>query len=201
MVWVLASASAGIKAAGRRIADDRRGATAVEFGLIGTPFLLTLFAVFEIGYSFYLSTTLDYAAQAGARAVGMGTIATAKMSASDFKTQILCPKLSSVFSCSNVFVNMTVVPAGQNPTGYYSYVNAARSALNRPALDSGSLAFCPGAGTSLVTLQVLYPASFFTSFFSSTATTTFNGVKTHVLMSTVTFKSEPYAGAQAYSGC
>ena len=37
----------------RSALDDVRGVTAVEFGLIASPFLLTLVAIFQTGYAFF----------------------------------------------------------------------------------------------------------------------------------------------------
>jgi Flp pilus assembly protein TadG len=184
-----------------RGATDHGGSAAVEFGLVALPFFLALFAVFEIGYSSFLISALDYATQVAGRAVMTGAVSTSGLTSSQFKTQIVCPALPSNFNCSNVFVNMSVVTQGEIPTGYYAYVNSAVSALVQPALNNSQLTFCPGAGSQYVVLQIMYPASFLTAFFSAGATTNYNGQMVHVLMSVTTFKSEPYSGATTYVGC
>jgi Flp pilus assembly protein TadG len=185
----------------RNALSDDGGAVAVEYAIIGTPFLLALFAVFEIAFSFFQLSTLDNAVQISARAVMTGTVSTGAMSASTFKTQVVCPSLPSLFTCSNVVVNMSVVPASQSPTGYYSYVNTNSSGLIQPAIDGSNATFCPGSGSQYVVLQILYPASFITTFFAPNTTTVLNGKKVNALMATATFKTEPYAGAATYAGC
>lgn len=188
-------------AAIRRLHGDRTGTTAVEFGLLIVPFMLTLLAAFEIGYTFFLMSALDSAARGSARAVMTGAVSTAGMSASTFRTTVVCPKLPANFSCSDVFVNVTIVPAGSSPTGYYSYVNSAKSALIVPALNATANSFCPGAGGQYVVVQIMYPASYFTRLFVGQSTTLYNGKSVNVLMSTATFRAEPYSGGGAYSGC
>ena len=185
---------------GRRVAADRSGATVVEFAILGMPFFMALFAVFEVGFSYYLSAALDNAARIGERAVLTGAVSTTAMTASAFQTQVICPALPAVFTCSNVIVNLTIVPQNQSPTGYYTYLNGTSSGLDQPGLTD-TPTFCPGAGNQYVVLQVQYPASFLTAFFSSRATVVYNGKKVNSLMATATFKNEPYAGAATYTGC
>lgn len=165
------------------------------------PFMLTLLGVFEVGYTFFMMSAIDSATRGSARAVMTGAVSTAGMTASTFKSTVVCPKLPGNFSCSNVFVNMTIVPAGTSPTGYYSYVNTGRSALLVPQLNATANSFCPGSGGQYVVLQILYPANYFTALFASRSVTTYQGSKVNVLMSTATFKAEPYSGAAAYAGC
>lgn len=185
----------------RRLHGDRTGTTAVEFGLLIVPFMLTLLAAFEVGYTFFMMSALDSAARGSARAVMTGAVSTAGMSASTFRTTVVCPKLPANFSCSDVFVNVTIVPGGSSPTGYYSYVNSAKSALIVPALNATANSFCPGAGSQYVVVQIMYPASYFTRLFVGQNTTLYNGKSVNVLMSTATFRAEPYSGGAAYSGC
>lgn len=173
----------------------------MEFGLLVLPFMLTLLGVFETGYTFFMMSALDSAARGSARAVMTGAVSTAGMSASTFRTSVVCPKLPANFNCANVFVNVTIVPGGTNPTGYYSYVNSAQSALLVPPLDATTNSFCPGSGGQYVVVQILYPASYFTVLFAGRSTTTYQGKQVNALMSTATFKAEPYSGGAAYAGC
>ncbi|WP_167858616.1 TadE family protein [Methylobacterium nonmethylotrophicum] len=179
---------------------DARGVTAVEFALVAAPFTMTLLGIIQTGYAFFLMAALDSAASASARAVTTGAISTAGLTATQFRDQVVCPKLPSTFVCANVFVTMSVVQEGQSPTGYYAYVNAAGTGLVQPPLD-GTGKFCPGAGGQYVVLQVQYPTTYLTGLLASAAPTTFNGKPSYVLMASTTFRSEPYNGAVAYAGC
>jgi Flp pilus assembly protein TadG len=185
----------------RRLRRDRAGATAVEFGLLVLPFMLTMLGVFELGYTFFMMSALDSAARSSARAVMTGAVSTSGMTAGTFRSSVVCPKLPSNFDCGSLFINVTVVPSGTNPTGYYSYVNGAQSALLVPTLNSAANSFCPGSGGQYVVVQLLYPASAFTQLFAGRSTAIYQGKQVNVLMSTATFKAEPYSGAAAYAGC
>ena len=185
----------------RRLRGDRTGTTAVEFGLLIVPFMLTLLGAFEVGYTFFMMSALDSAVRGSARAVMTGAVSTAGMSASTFRTSVVCPKLPSNFSCSDVFVNVTIVPATSTKTGYYSYVNTAQSGLLVPALDATQNTFCPGSGGQYVVVQILYPASYFTRLFAGGSSTVYKNKSVNVLMSTATFRAEPYSGGTAYAGC
>ncbi|MGY2050248.1 TadE/TadG family type IV pilus assembly protein [Methylobacterium sp. JK268] len=177
-----------------------RGTTSIEFGLVILPLMLTLLVVFETGSAFFMMSALDYAARAGARSVMTGAVSTAGMSATQFRDQVVCPKLPSLFTCANVFVNLTVVPSGQTPTGYNAYVAPGGGGLSQPALTSSG-SFCPGAGGQYVVLLIQYPAAFLSGHFAAVGGTTYNGQSVHVLMASTTFRSEPYGGAVTYAGC
>lgn len=185
----------------RHILRDASGATAVEFALLGAPTMLLLVAVFVVGFSFFLEASLDQATLSAGRAVAVGAVSPANLTASQFKQNYVCANLPAAFSCSNVFVNMKVVPTGSTPSGYYAYVNANKSGLVQPPLNSSQDTFCPGAGSQYVVLQVLYPVPTFVAWLVASSSTTFNGQQANVLMSSMTFKSEPYANAATYTGC
>ena len=197
----MAASSHRCTAAIRKLRGDRTGTTAVEFGLLIVPFMLTLLGVFEVGYTFFMMSALDSAARGSARAVMTGAVSTAGMTASQFRTTIVCPKLPANFACADVFMNISVVPATSTQTGYYSYVNTAKSALVVPPLDVTQNVFCPGSGGQYVVVQILYPASYFTMLFAGSSSVTYKGKKVNVLMSTATFRAEPYSGGAAYAGC
>jgi TadE-like protein len=51
----------------RRAGQDRRGVTAVEFGLIAPTFLMLLLGIFDMGYNVYARAILDGAVQKAGR--------------------------------------------------------------------------------------------------------------------------------------
>lgn len=73
----------------KRFARAERGATALEFAIIGTPFLILFFAVIELGLVFMVSITLQNATDAAARKIRTGQFQTGgATSKADFKTQV-----------------------------------------------------------------------------------------------------------------
>ncbi len=51
----------------QRLRDDKRGVTAVEFGLIAPVLLVSMMGVFDLGYNMYTSSVLNGAIQKAAR--------------------------------------------------------------------------------------------------------------------------------------
>lgn len=184
---------------------DRRGAVGVEFGFVAIPLLFTIVAIFQIGYGYYVAATLDRAANAGARAVATGAVSQAGLTQTQFITQYVCPQLSANFSCADIVVNLTVVLKANSaptlPSNYNNFVNA--TGVNAPSTTNSQNTFCPGGPFDLVLLEVLYPAPLFSGVFSqgSSVTQLSPGHNVYYLMSTATFKNEPFQNATVYPNC
>lgn len=187
---------------------DRRGATAVEFGLILAPFFFTLAGITESGLDFYIRNSLDNATQSVARQIMTGSVQGMKVNsvqinATQFRTNVVCPLLPAALSCSNVIVNIQTFAEGMSPSGFYNFVNSGQSGLVIPPLDNSKTSFCIGGSGVYVILQVLYPMPLLTAIFGGGSVTTYNGVKTRVLISTAAFKNEPFPATSyvAPTGC
>jgi Flp pilus assembly protein TadG len=177
---------------------DRSGATAVEFGLVSLPFLLTILFLLSVGYMVYVKQGLDFATQKAARQIRIGAVQQAQLTQSQFVAQQICPYMPMTVNCSNVIVNVNNVPYTAGAANYQSYmnfVNAQQTNVIIPALTNTGAAYCPGQGgksPSYVYLQVLYPVSGFFSLFATSATTVYNGQKVFLVMATATFLNEPF---------
>ena len=88
----------------RRFAADARGATAVEFGLVATPFFALLFAIIEVSMVFFGGQILEKATQDASRKILTGQAQLANFDATAFKNEV-CNNLQIIFTCSNVFRN------------------------------------------------------------------------------------------------
>jgi len=95
-----------------RFLADRRGATALEFGLVLGPTVLTATVIFQIAYCYFAEGVLDRAAFRGARAVLTGVVSQQGLTQAQFITQYICPELPNNLNCNNIVVNLTVA---QNP--------------------------------------------------------------------------------------
>ena len=143
------------------------GATAIEFAFVAPPLLLTILFLLSIGYVLILNQALDYATQKAARLVRTGYVQGATtniaLTQTQFRTQVVCPLLPSMFNCNNVIVNLQAVPYTYVTTvnQYYTYVNSNSSGLIMPALDNTQTSYCPGNPKGYVYLQILYPVNFF----------------------------------------
>jgi Flp pilus assembly protein TadG len=82
----------------RRLAANRRGAVAVEFGLVAIPFFLLLFAIVEVALEFFVLQILDTATTSAARLIRTGEAYKSSMTAKDFKDRI-CAGMMNLVDC------------------------------------------------------------------------------------------------------
>jgi len=198
----------------RKLLADVRGVAAVQFALVAAPTILTLAAIFEVGIDFYMNASLDEATRSVGRSLMTGATQLSGYSASQVQSQI-CAKLPSLFTCSNVFVNVAALTApayvasltSPYRTPYYNYVNATQSGLTAPLLNASQNTYATSTTTGscwLIVIQTAYPAPPIWSFLSTAnATTTYNGKTVRVMTSATTFLTEPFPGSAntATAGC
>ena len=182
----------------RDLLTDSSGSVAVEFSLVAPMVILVILAVMSLGYLLLMGQMLDYATQRAARQVRVGTVQTNGLTQTQFRTNVVCSYLPVLFTCSDVIINLQVVPtsSSNHPNEYYAYVNSSQSALISPSLDNTTTSYCPGLQKNYVYLQILYPVSLFQTYvYNALGTTTYNGQKVHAIMATATFLNEPFGTA------
>lgn len=134
-----------------RFGAARGGATMVEFALIAPAFLAMLFAIIETTLFLFAQATLQDAAFEAGRQFMTGQVQNAGTTQSQFKTNTVCPMLSTLFNCNNVQVDVAT---------YSSYSSEVTSA---PALydTSGNLittgTWNLGTQGDLMVVQLAYP--------------------------------------------
>jgi Flp pilus assembly protein TadG len=179
----MARAARKIRSLYRRFAAARRGATAVEFALIATPFLALMFGVLELGLVFMVSTTLDNATEAAARTIRTGQLQSAGGTATSFKTAI-CDNMSWLgTSCStNLNVDVRTFPK-------FADVSLTDPVTNG-AFDSTKTTFVTGDGEDIVVVRAYYEWTLITPMLNA-GLANLGGTK-RLIYSTVTFRNEPY---------
>ncbi len=170
---------------------DRRGATAVEFALVGSAFIMTMLFVMVAGLIFYIGEVVDYATTAAARDILTGTAQANSATLGTF-TQSVCNRLPPGIQCGNLVINLYVVPQATQPAGYYAYVKPDVSGLALPTLTPGSGQFTLGTRGQYQYLQVIYPITFLPSGFASMLSggATFNGKPAYLAIATAAFRNE-----------
>jgi Flp pilus assembly protein TadG len=163
-----------------RFCFDRRGTTAVEFGIIAVPFLLILCSIFEAAFLVFNQSNLEYATYEASRQLLTGSLQTSGQSSADqltaFKNQYLCPKLWGAFSCGNIIVD---VRSGNNFSNSYntSYDFTASGATT---------VYNPGTTGQVVVVRVGYP---YQLYFNSLGGM---GGGSKMIMATAVFRAENY---------
>lgn len=173
---------------------DEKGSTAVEFGLVGMLFIAVLVGTMVVAEILYFGQKLDYATEQASRQILIGNPQqqTSNPATLASFTQALCGYLPAAMSCSDVVVNLYVVPAA-NP-GYYAYAKTDMSGLTVPPLTPGSGQFSLGSRGDYQYLEVIYPITLLPPFMSSwlDGTTTYKGKAAYLAISTAAFRVEQY---------
>jgi Flp pilus assembly protein TadG len=168
-----------------RLWRDRRGATALEFGLIALPFFSLLLAIFETTAVFFASATLENAVNDAARQIRTGQVQDGNISAADF-TNLICGEVAPLLACDgNLIVD---VRSFQN----FQAVNFP------PPLDPDGAfqippVFSPGGAGDIVLVRVFYTWHVVTPLIGAFLANMSGNVR---LISTATaFRNEPFGAA------
>jgi len=170
----------------RRFARASRGAAAVEFALLALPFFGLLFAVFEIGMLFLISTTLENATADAARMIRTGQMQSANATVAAFKTQI-CSELAWVGSncASNLSVNVQTFSS-------FSGVTPVNPITNK-TVNTAAMQFNMGAAGDIVLVQAFYQWKLVAPLIDGATPTLNNGMT--LISATAVFRNEPYSAA------
>jgi Flp pilus assembly protein TadG len=186
----------------REFFRKRSAVVAVEFAMIGAPFLLMILEIFQSALFVYCSGMLDHATQAAARRIMTGSVQNGSLTAAQFRTNLLCPQLPATMPCGNVIVNIRTFSEAASPGGFYSFVNAAQTAILVPPLDNNQTAFCPGGSGQYVYLQVFYAMPLIGAIWLPAVPATFDGKTVKLVSAAAAFKNEPYQSSYTSpAGC
>jgi Flp pilus assembly protein TadG len=181
----------------RRFARHQKGAAAVEFALVATPFLALLFAIIEAALVFFAGQVLETAASDTGRMIMTGQ--GANWSVSDFQKQ-LCGTIQSdgtiqnptainaLFKCQNIGISVQT---------YSSFANAATGDAAAPPvangnIDPANMPFSPGGPNCIVAVQLYYQWPIYVSLLGDSLANFGSG---RLLVATSVFRNEPYGPA------
>ncbi len=187
-----------------RFARSRKGVTAVEFAMVGVPFLGLVCAILETAFVFFTQATFDNTVNNVARQVLVNEFTSnATPTTSDFKTSVFCPALPSFINCNNVTLN---IQAYDPATTSFATVASSigKSWYNNPAANVSL-----GQPGWIVLFQAFYPMPVYLSVLVATGPSgggvsnlngqTSNSVYNnpngsgfvHAIFSTMVFRNEP----------
>ncbi len=175
---------------------DRRGATAVEFAIIASPFIFMIFAIIQLALYFMVQVTLDNAVAIAARqlrtgqSVADGTNDTSGEAA--FKTSV-CNNMSWLQSqCQSGVANTSglqylVLDVRTLGSGY-SGASSAPPMTSNGAMNTSSFCYYSGGAGSAVEMRAFYRWQLVSPILAQ-GLQTFSGVAE--LQSTEVFQVEP----------
>jgi Flp pilus assembly protein TadG len=169
---------------------DRKGATAVEFALIATPFLALIAALIQTFLLFFAQSQLELAVRLSARQILTGQVQTQDASltqaqASTAFHQTVCNNAVILFTCSGVMVDVQVA-------SQWSSANTGLPTLTYDSSGSvNNLQFNPGNAGDIVVVRVMYMWPVFFGPIAFNMANQPNGNR--LIMATAAFQNEPAA--------
>lgn len=127
---------------------DRRGATAVEFGILALPFMALMGAIFESALCFLAGQVLDTAVADASRLIRTGQAQAAGYSQAQFLTQV-CNRLYVLFDCAGLSIDSKVY------TNFTSATTTMPIDTNKNFNTSG-FGFQMGGSSEIVVVRVYY---------------------------------------------
>lgn len=174
----------------RRFWRDRRGVTAIEFGMVATPFLALLFAIIETALTLWTTQVLDTGVTNASRRVYTGQFqqdnaAETNMAvlAQKFRDEV-CKHVVALLTCDQIKIDVRALDAFPN-----SNPPPPITADGKFDSDNFGKYESPGANKIVVVrAAVEYPV--FVSLLNPNAANLKNGNR--LLLATATFRTEPF---------
>lgn len=169
----------------RRFARAEDGATAVEFAIVGAPFLFMLFMMLELAVVLVISMSLDDAMRAASRRIRTGELQqSGGASIAAFRDDV-CHRM--VFMGEHCRTHLTI--------DVRTYPQWATADPPSPVtadgeFEEGDMTFVPGGPQDIVLARGYYRWTLFTPLLSQ-ALVRIGGTDT-LITATATFRNEPY---------
>ncbi|HEX5319134.1 MAG TPA: TadE/TadG family type IV pilus assembly protein [Stellaceae bacterium] len=159
------------------------GVASIEFGLIGSAYVMMILGALEVGYMVFLQGVLDNAARDAARQLRTGQVQVTNNPGTTFST-LLCNGVSWLIPCASL---------RYQSEAFWQW-SEAQTGLNTPLTRdaSGNLTstgFDGGSPGEIVVVTVTYNYSFFTPWMAQLLGGRYGSA---LLTSTVVFQNEPY---------
>lgn len=178
----------GVKRTGlflKRFARARRGATAVEFGLLALPFFALLFATIEATMVFFASVSLETGAAEAARLVRTGQVQVGGLSAQDMRA-VVC---NSIFMGCDARLQLDV----------RRFESFTQIDFTDPLTADGDLrtdlVFQPGGPGDIVLVRVFYVWNVITPLLGEGMSNMSGGAR--LIAASAAFRNEPFNNALA----
>ncbi len=175
------ASTASLRSRLRRFRRSRRGSAAVEFALVAPVFIALLFAIIETALVFFAGQVLETVAANSARLVLTGQVQTAAMDQGTFHQKV-CDRIPALFTCANVYVDVTSYPAFSNVV-----INSQIDASNNFIPPTS---YSPGGPGDIVVVRLFYQWPLFVTRLGYDITN-LSGSK-RLLIATAAFKNEPF---------
>ena len=168
---------------------DRKGATAVEFALIATPFLAIIAALIQTFLLFFAQSVLENAVRQSSRQILTGQVQTQDASLSQTAAiaafhQTVCNNAAVLFTCNGLMVDVQVA-------NNWSSANTGMPTLtyNSNGNVTNTWQFNPGNAGDVVVVRVMYLWPVFFGPIAFNMANQANGSRE--IMASAAFQNEP----------
>ena len=168
----------------RFFCKEEDGATAVEFAMIGAPFIACIGMALFMGSLFVTNISLDNSVDEVGRLVRVGKINANTVSQADFR-RLICQRLA--FDQQNCNANL-VIDIDSQPD--FDRLDTSPP-LNNGALDPNRSRYDPGNGSDYVILSVFLPVTEFSGLFNLLGSDSSTSQE-FMLSATTVFRNEPF---------
>lgn len=169
----------------RRWRQDRSGTTAIEFAIIGGPFIMMLFGIMGVGIYFFTTFTLENAVEQAGRLIRTGQAQQEGMTAAQFKQRI-CDLAPTFVDCTG---KLRV-----NVMNYPDSTSITPASLPQCLDGGGNLSdvtnYSTGGGSEVVLIWVCFEWSFASKIPFLRLGNMGNGSR--LIQAATTFRTEPY---------
>lgn len=178
--------------------QNNEGTTAIEFAILGIPFVALLFGIVELAVLFFVQSTTQHALETVSREIRTGEFQATGGSEDEFK-DLICAAMTGVGHCDNLRVDVVssgtgkfkglTLPASPEapPPGETEEEKEAREALP-PALPASTYSNTAGGDVVIVRVQYMHQLAVPSAL---TKLSNASG-NTHVVSVTTAFKNEPF---------
>lgn len=189
----------------RRFTRDDRGATAVEFAIVLTPFLMFIFALIGCSLYFFVSNSLERGMDQTSRLIRTGEAVTDQMTVAQFK-QSICDSAGGWIKCdklqvwaqswsdwSTIGVKNPTDDTGFNANGIHSCVDQNNTASVNNRNPNDPIATYTGGASDVVIVTTCYQWEYASKIPFIRLGNMQNG--TMMIQSSTAFRTEPFPGA------
>ncbi len=180
---------------------NRDGVTAVEFALIGVPFLGLLCAIFQTGMVYFEGAILQETTQVASRAI-LTQSAAAGMTYGTFLSTYVCPPTSVLFNCSSLQASIQDLGNSTSTNWQAASSDYSGNFYNKANNTASTVINMPPAG-DIAVVRIMYPMNQMAAIIAGTAlrpgygamttgqTTLANGQLVTMLVGVYAFRVEP----------
>jgi Flp pilus assembly protein TadG len=168
----------------RAFLADTKGATAVEFALVATPFIGLLVGIIQTFLVFFAQQLLETAVNQSSRLILTGQAQAQSMTQAQFASAV-CTNLPILINCNNLMIDVEVA-------GSWTTANAGAPSLTYDSNGNvtNTWQFSPGNPGDIVVVRVMY---LWPVFIAPLVANLSNGKR--LIMASTAFQNEAYVNS------